>query len=211
MRKAENSTADTQNASIPLTKQIDRNRLFTRQRFFMGYLYRLFTKAPLYTHGKQLFAYIRRFRAIALTLRILTFLFTVLQTGTLVILSAALFLVILPVLVMLMSAVLLGAWIGSGRTNKKLSKKLDGKMICILFLTPQDNPFLVENAKDLASRGMAVAVVSPYWISSKGLSESKKLYFTAREEFPSVYLIRRYYFFSFRKHVAKRNQIAYLF
>jgi len=211
MRKAEDNTSDTQETFAQLSRQIDRNRLLTRQRFFMGYLYRLFTKAPLYTHGKHLLTYIRRFRAIALTLRILTFLFTVLQTGTLVILSAALFLVILPVLTVLMLAVLLGAWIGSGRTNKRLSKELDGKMICILFLTQQDNPFLMENAKDLASRGKIVVVVSPYRISPKGLNGSRKLYFTAREEFPAVYLIRRYYFFSFRKHVAKREQIAYLF
>ncbi|MBQ8345954.1 MAG: hypothetical protein IJY42_06800, partial [Clostridia bacterium] len=73
------------------------------------------------------------------------------------------------------------------------------------------NPFLMENAKDLASRGKAVVVVSPYRISPKGLNGSRKLYFTAREEFPAVYLIRRYYFFSFRKHVLDQTQTAYLY
>ena len=211
MRNAEEGSAEEHGIQQELARQLQRNRLLTCQRFFLSYAYRLFTKAPLYTHGKHLFLYIRRLRTIALILRILTLLFTVLQTGALVLLSAALFLVILPILAILMLTVLLGAWIGSGRANKRLSKELKGKKIYILFLTPQKNPFLEGNAKDLASRGDAVVVVSPYTISPKGLSGSKKLYFTAREEFPSVFLIRRYYFFSFRKHVAKKDGIAYLF
>ena len=193
-----------------LQRQALRNRKITAHRFFFGYAYDLFTHAPLYTHWQTLLTHIRRFRTVAFLLRILTILVTVLQTGALVVLATALFLVVLPLLAALMLGILLTALLESRRTNRRLQKQAKGKRVCVLFMSNEENAFLEHNAKNLCARGFFVVIVSPYWISSKGLAD-KRFYCTAREEYRNIVLIRRYYFFSFRKHVLQNSDALYLY
>ena len=193
-----------------LYSQAVRNRKMTRHRFFWGYAYDLFKHAPLYTHWQSLLTYFRRFRTIAFILRILTVIATVLQTGALVVLATAIFLVILPLLGALMLGILLTALLESRRTNRLLQKQAAGKCICVLFMSLEENGFLAGNAKSLAEQGFLVAIVSPYWIASKGIA-GKRFFCTAREEYPNIFLIRRYYFFSFRKHVLQNTDAVYLY
>ena len=52
----------------------------------------------------------------------------------------------------------------------------------------------------MAADGVAVLVVSPYPLSSRGLG-GKGGFFTARREAEGLYLVRRHYFFMLRKRV----------
>lgn len=191
-------------------KEALQNRRMLSHRFFSGYVYHLVTHAPLYSHWQRLLALLRRFRTVAFLWRILTVTVTVIETGALVILTTAIFLVILPISTALMLGVLLTARIESRRTNRQMRDRLREKSVYVLFLAATDNGFLWQNAKDLAASGKAVIVVSPFWISPKGMKKGH-FYFTLRREAPNVYLIRRYYFFSLRKHVLKDATVAYLF
>ena len=193
-----------------LYSQAVRNRKMTRHRFFWGYAYDLFKHAPLYTHWQSLLTYFRRFRTIAFILRILTVIATVLQTGALVVLATAVFLVILPLLGALMLGILLTALLESRRTNRRLRAQTDEKRVCVLFMSTEKNEFLKSNAQSLCAHGFFVVVVSPYWISPKGIA-GKHFFCTAREEYPNIFLIRRYYFFSFRKHVLQNTDAVYLY
>lgn len=182
----------------------------TSHRFFLGYVYDLFTNAPIYTHWKNLLAYVRRFRTVAFLLRLLTLLIGIVETGALVLLSTALFLVILPILVALMLGILITARIESRRTNQALRKATQGKKAYVLFLPLQDAPLLTATAQELAASGGVVFAVSPYWISSKGLSDGR-FYCTARREWENVHLVRRYYFFSLQKRVLSLTDVAYVY
>lgn len=204
-------------ASAKVTDAITRTQLdathhkaMTSHRFFFGYVYDLFTHTPVYTHWKNLLAYFRRFRTVTFLLRALTLLLNIVETGALVILTTAVFLVILPILAALMLGILITACIESKRTNQTLLLSAQGRKIYVLFLPPQPGPFFAKNVKDLAKNGTVVFVVSPYWISPKGLSGGH-FYCTARKELEGVYLIRRYYFFSLQKHVLSRATVAYLY
>ena len=193
------------------------DRKMLSHRFFFGYAWDMFTHTPIYTHWQQLLSLMRRFRTAAFILRILTVVWTVLETGTLVIVATALFLVILPLAAALMLGILLTAWIESRRTNRRLSAEFAKKRICVLFFADEPErdedghtPFLSQNAQRLAAEGFCVVVLSPYLISAKGLRHGT-FYCTARLEYENVYLIRRYYFFSLRKHVLSGKEVAYLF
>lgn len=204
------STAEAEKQIGLIQKHAAQNRAMTAHRFFFGYAYELFTHAQLYTHWQNLLAYIRRFRMIAFVLRVLTIIWSILQTGALVLLTTALFLVILPIAAALMLGILLTALIESRRTNRQLREESEGKQIYVLFMTDRDNPFLSVNTKNLADSGNTVLIVSPYWISAKGIRRGH-FYCTARKEADDVYLVRRYYFFSLKKHVLSDAKVGYVY
>lgn len=205
---SESHTKDTE--SERLTKEAVRNRRMVSHRFFFGYAYDQFTHTPLYSHWQNLLSLIRRFRTVAFLLRMLTVIVTVVETGALVLLTTALFLVILPLGAALMLGILLTALLESRRSNRLLRTQVTGKRVYVLFLHTAENAFLWQNAKSLANDGNTVIVVSPYWISSKGLQKGN-FYATFRRESKGIYLIRRYYFFSLRKHVLKDADTAFLY
>ncbi len=206
MNEATQKSSDDRVAA--LQHEALRHRKLTGHRFFLGYAYALLREAPLYRQWQSLLAYIRKFRTIAFVLRIVSILFTVIETGALVILSTLLFLVLLPIGTALMLGILLTALLESRKTNRTLGARIAKKPCSVLFLSRSDNPFLEKNALDLASRGHTVLIISPYWITPRGLHRGK-FYCTARREANGIYLVRRYYFFSLRKHVLSRTDCAY--
>ena len=204
-------------ASTPLAAKIEQglaasadHRSMTSHRFFFGYLYGLITQAPLYTQWQRLLAYIRRFRTLAFAWRTVTLLWSIVETGALVLLTTAVFLVILPILAALMLGILITARIESKRTNRQLWSASQGKPIYLLFLPLQPSPLLKATAKELAEKGATVLLLSPYWISAKGLSRGG-FYCTARKEDEGIYLVRRYYFFSLQKHVLSKANVSYVY
>ena len=182
----------------------------TAHRHFAAYLYHLFTHAPLYLHWKRLLSYVRKFRMITFTLRVITIILTILETGALVILTTAVFLVLLPIVAALMLGILVTARIDSRRANQAMRKALEGKRVYLFFLPRGEASFLCAWARELAREGNAVVLISPYWISPAGIS-GRKFYFTVRKEETDLYLIRRYYFFSFRKQVLKKERVVMVF
>lgn len=194
-----------------VTQEAAQNRKLTAHRFFFGYAYDLIIHTSLYRQWQRLLRTVRRFRAVAVTLRILTFLLTVVETGALVILSTAVFLVILPLALALTLGLLLTALLESKQTNRYLSKVLAGKHVYVLFWSEDSSSFFWQNARSLAQdEQCAVIAVSPYWISAKGLRKSP-FYCTARQESHNLYLIRRYYFFRLRKRVLSGLRVAYVY
>ncbi len=195
-----------------IKKESARNQKLVSHRFFFGFAYDALTHTPLYTHWQAFLSLLRRFRAVAFFLRVLTVIFAIIETGTLVLLTTAVFLVILPLAVALMLGILITALLESRRTNRQMTRWLEGKEIFVLFLSQRENPFLEQNANLLSkTENAAVIVVSPYLLSPRGLLHKESFYCTARRENENVYLIRRYYYFSFRKHVLRGKAVAYLY
>jgi hypothetical protein len=190
------------------------HREMLSHRFFFGYLYDRIIHTSLYLHWKQLLSWLRRFRTVAFVLRTITIIFAILETGALVVLSTAVFLVILPLSVAFMLGILITAAIESLRSNRVMQKALQKRHVCVLFMPHESGDFFAAHAKALATEGYAVLIVSPYLILSKGLSDTPRnrgFYCTLRRECENVYLIRRYYLFSLRRHVLKGCNVAYVY
>lgn len=194
-----------------IKKESAKNRKLVSHRFFFGFLYDDLTHTPLYTQWQAFLSLLRRFRTVAWVLRILTVIFTILETGALVLLTTAVFLVILPLATALMLGILLTALLESRRTNRQMREQLAGKQIYILFLSQRENPFLEQNARLLSRQDhTAVIIVSPYLVSPKGLRD-RGFYCTARREGKDLYLVRRYYYFSLWKHVLRNKRVSVLY
>lgn len=187
------------------------NRRLRTHRFFLGYAYDLFRNARIYTLWRSFLTYFRRLRMVAWTIKILSVILTVLETGALIILSTAIFLVLLPILTAFMLGVLLTALIESRKSNRIMKKALDGRQVYVLFLSKSRNPFLKQNARAFAAlENSAVVVVSPYWISGRGLTKNR-FFCTVRQEGADIYLVRRYYFFMLKKHVLSDAKTGYVY
>ena len=186
------------------------DRKMVMHHTLLGYLYEIVTQTSLYAKWQAFFGVLRRVRAISLTIKLLTVLFSILETGALVILSTVLFLIILPIGSLLMLGILITALLESKRINQRLAAELAGKRIYVLFLRDGDaNRFQTQNARELATHG-TVLLISPYWISAKGLYPHG-FYCTVRREAPNILLVRKYYFFSLRRHVLKGLDTVYLY
>lgn len=190
------------------------NRRMAEHRFFFAYLLEVWKKTPLWVNWKRGLTLFRRIRIVTILWRVLTLLFTLLQTGTLVILSTVILLVLLPLTVVLMLGILITAAVESRRSNRYLLHTLADRNVCVLFAPDTNPPFFAAHAKKLTEEGFAVIVVSPYLLSSRGIdgiSKKRGFYSTLRCDAPSIYLVRRYYFFSLRRHVLCHLRAAYLY
>lgn len=188
------------------------NREMTHHRFFFGYLYARFRSTSLWVQWQRWLSYFRRFRTVTLVWRVLVFVFSVLQTGALVLLSTLLFVFILPLSTVLMLGILITAAIESKRSNRFLQERLAGRRVCILFLPSQESDFFEQHARKLTEEGFCVLVISPYLLSSRGIGGRRRgFYSTLRREAPDLYLVRKYYFFSLQKHVLRALDVAFLY
>lgn len=198
-------------ASRPQSERAYRNRKMATGTGFFKYAWESLRAAAFYEQWLRFLSYLRRLRLVTLILRLGAILLTVLQTGALVLLATALFLIAIPILISLTLGILLTALLESRKTNRILSRLLCNKRVYILFATDSPSPFFVANARHLASLGdAAVLIVSPFLLSSKGILR-RGFYGTARREAENIYTLRRYYFFSLQKKVLCHLQTAYLY
>ena len=197
-----------------VTRQLDavfKNQRLATQTNFWKYAYRLTVENSIFGYFKKITDWLRRFRLVAFLIKGIGILLAVLQTGTALLLSTLLLLVALPLLTALLLGILLTALLESGKSNRRLLEVTKEHRVYVLFPTDDCNDFLRANALSLAKKeNTTVIIVSPYWIHARGIRDGP-FYFTRRREAENVYLIRRYYFFSLRRHVLDQRETAYLF
>ncbi len=183
------------------------DRSMQEHRSFFAYAYAQIRHAELYLLLEKWLSRFRRLRLVAYLIKTVSVLWVILQTGTMVLLFTALFLVILPILAALLLGILVTAWVESHRTTQRILAAIGDRPVCILFLREESGPFFERNARELSSRGMTVLIVSPFWLSRKGLSKGH-FYCTARREEDGILLLRRYYFFSLKRRLSAHRAVT---
>ena len=146
----------------------------------------------------KLMTYLRRLRIIQIVAAVLTAIGTV---AVVAVVSAAL----LPFIITGTLVLAIGASLRSRQMNRILRRELDGKHLRVFFpprgASWEPDSFFMRQARAMAAEeGVAVVIVSPYSLSRRG-ADKKAFYFTARKDGEHLYVVRRYYFFTFRKKV----------
>ncbi|HBF15439.1 MAG TPA: hypothetical protein DDW30_07135 [Clostridiales bacterium] len=152
----------------------------------------------------EILSFLRRFRMLRIVLQVIGWFITVLQAGTLIVLTTIVFFVLLPLLAVLLVIVPLIALLDRRKSKRRLSEALSASREVMFFFT--DGPVTAQSAIDLARDGRrTVLLVSPHWISGRATDGSPaRLYVNLRRESEHVFLIRRYFYFSARKMVGDR-------
>lgn len=206
-----NHNKDITSIAEERTHELLQSRTLLRHRFFLTYVFDILRHARVYLLWKELLSYFRKFRLVAILIRVFTFLITILETGALVVFSTLLFLVLLPLLGAWMLGILLTALIEARKSNRVMQERLQEKKVYLLSLSKEENPFFSQNARALArDEKSAVLVLSPYWISGKGI-DGNRFYCTVREDGENVYLVRKYYFFTLKKRVLADKELICVF
>lgn len=177
-----------------------------RHKGYIGYLAALIRGNSFYRLWEKYVGYFRRLGLVSVTLRILTYLLFLVQTGTVFFIVVLLFLFALPILAAIAIGTYLVALLLMRHDNYKMQKICSCDNVYIFFPSRSQEfsrgNFWRENILSFSQREKAnVLVVSPYFLSGKGLWENNPFYFNFRRETDRVYLIRKHYFFSLRHHV----------
>lgn len=190
-------------------KRVLRLRQMSKCRSCIQDIREALLQARPYRLWLSVWTYIRRLRAISLLLRLIGWILTALQAGTLVLLTAAVLFAVLPVLAALAAGILLAALLDTRQSLRRIQKRLDSRYVYVFF--GSGGQFGEGNIRELSKmQNTAVLVVSPFWISSKGLGKSR-FYLNLRQESEHLYLIRRYFYFSLRKRVLKPTSTALVY
>ena len=186
-----------------LARQSEETRRLSR-RSYVGYLIACLRATSAWELWQNLLTFARRWRLLATILRILTIAVTWLETSAIFLLSATVLGVLgLPLLVGAVIMLLIGIF-QHRLCNKALAKALAGRRLYVLIADRaalDTDSYFRGMVRDLAGCADSTAiVVSPYFWKSTGIFRGSP-YVTLRRETPNIYLIRRHYFFSLRRHV----------
>ena len=152
--------------------------------------------------------YFHRFRFISTLIRITPWVLLAISTNTWLYLVFAALAISIPLLLLALLSLLGSALVRHRRVNRIMWDKLAGRTVYVLF--PERNAefltgkFWQANARDLATgQNAAVILVSPFFLSPVGLSR-RDFFLNVRDEAPNIFIVRRHYFFSLKKHVLTR-------
>ena len=151
---------------------------------------------------------LRRITAFWHRLRLFRWIITLLTLVVAAALTSAVLLTLIPPLILSSDVTLLTVLFRARTVNRRMLKALEGKRIRVIIphdsMAHEDDSFMERCAMEMSSReDVAVVVVSPYVLSVKGLG-GRGLYFTVREEAPRLFLLRKGYYFIFKKSVLRR-------
>lgn len=157
----------------------------------------------------EILTYLRRFRMLRILVQTISWLVTLLQAGTLIVLTTAVFFVLLPLLGGLAVFAPLAALVDRRRSEKRLSRSLADSREAVFFFS--HGRVAAQTARELAAGGRTVFFVSRYWLSGRALDGQSERYFVnLRQESDRVFLIRRYFYFRVRK-LAKERKLSLAF
>lgn len=177
-------------------------------RGYPAYLLACLRATSVWSFWQRLLTAARRYRVLTAVLRGTAMVVAWLETSAFVLIYATVFLLTVPVLLVSSFVLLIVGLFQHRRCNAMLAERLAGRRVLVCFadrdaLIDADSYFC-GMVRDFAARpDTAVIVVSPYFRSGRGMG-TRKVYITlCREEAVEgeIYLIRRHYYFSLRRHV----------
>jgi hypothetical protein len=199
-----------------------KRELFERKNF-ASYLFGTFKNRTFFLYYQKFVNFVRKYALVTTTLKILLFLWTVLQSSALFVLFTGSVAISAPFTIIFSYITILLTFFGRKNLNRRIKHVLDDKKVTVLF-PPKGRPFepdsyfrhLVNTLS--SSPDMAVVIVSPYYFSSKGMSNlnPKRYYIAARTESEgerNIIMIRKHYFLTFKKHVLSDigKNLTYIF
>jgi hypothetical protein len=200
-----------------MRQSVAKKDLFER-RTFASYLWGTFKNRTFFLYYLKFVDVLRKYAIVTTTLKVLLVIWTLLQSSALFVLFTGSVALSAPITILLSYIALIIAFFGREKLNKRTRRALKGKKVTVFFpskgrpfdRTSYFREFVNSLAKD---PGAAVVIVSPYYFGSRGVSALKRYYLAARFERENVILIRKHYFFTFKKNVLSdmTDSLTYIF
>lgn len=183
---------------------------YSDSNHYIGFLFRSLKASNIYSRFKTLVKIFSRFRIISFLVKLFTAAVVFLETGAHVILVSTLTLITLPITTALGLITFIVAFLCSNKANKKLAHLSDKKNVYIFF--PQSIKQFKEESffsgwvsETANNKNNLVVIVSPAFWKATGYFKGR-YYLHYRKETQNIIMIRKYYFFSFRRNVLSTSK-----
>ena len=181
--------------------------------FFVG----LIRSSKVFQLWERWIKYFRRFRLVTTALRLLPWILLLISTHTILYAAVVASALLAPIVAIAVLSLLAEAPLRYREANPRMACKIEGKTVYVIFPERsrefESGAFWRANLLDLSTKESSiVVVVSPYLFSSRGVFETRR-YLHLREERDNLFLVRRHYYFSLRKHVLtkKANRLILIY
>lgn len=170
---------------------------------YLSYLWQSAKRHTLYRGVERLTKYFSRFRLISHLLKLVGIIAIAVETSAVIFIISVFAAIILPPTALIFPGIFLCSAFSFKRDTERLVSELGDSKIIVWFIPRQyrygSDSFFYRNALELSSRGYTVIAVTPFILSAKGLTDSKKYFLNLRRESNGVFIIRHQYFFHIRK------------
>ena len=193
------------NRRLALEGGARRAELFSRKSF-ASFLIGSFKLRYLFSFYQRLVYIVRKYTFITTTLKILTFIFGVLQSGAIIVLFTGTMAITVPLTLIFSYAAAVLTFIFRKRLTAKSRAMLSGKSVTVFF-PPRSRAFEEDSyfrgmVRDAARNEDSLSVVvSPYAFSPAGISKKKSFFLAVRRESERIIIMRSHYFFTFKKKI----------
>lgn len=128
-----------------------------------------------------------------------------LQAGAFFIIYAAVFVLLIPITLATSLVTLIVTLALRDRNRRTLIKQID-KNVVFLIPSSKDAFDRIEIEQALAKHeGETVLLVTPFFFNKTGIGDDKRMFVCYRRERENVYIMRRYFFFYFRKRIRREQ------
>ena len=210
---------------LMLYEASSRRRLFTRSTSYAAYLIGSLKTNSLFIYYKRVVYAIRKYAFFTTTLKILAFVFALVQSSALFVIVTGSLAVTVPFTVLFSYIAILISFFFKKKQTKNIRSMLCGNennskpKNAVVFFPPKGRAFestsyFKQTVSYFGNKKDTVAIiVSPYYFSSKGYSNKKNYYSSLRYECKNVIIIRKHYYFTLYKNVLKNisDRTIYIF
>lgn len=181
-----------------------RKELFEKKNYTL-FLFGTLRSKSFFTYYQRLIYLVRKYTFVTTSLKVLTFIWTVLQSSALFLIIAGAMAVIAPVTAIFSYIAIVASLFARRKLNSKMRRLIDGKNITLLF--PNERAFsrrsyfrkMLSEISD--SENAFVIIVSPYYFSAKGFGDSSRYFLAMRRESANAVIVRNHYFFTLKKKI----------
>ncbi len=197
------------NRRLILESAVSRAELFSKKSF-ASFLLGSFKLKTLFSFYQRLVYIVRKYTFITTTLKILTFLLGVLQSGALIVLFTGTMAIALPLTLIFSYTAIVLSFIFRRRLTSKARAMLKGKRVTVFF-PPRSRAFSASSyfrgmVSDAARDEESLSVVvSPYALLPIGISDKKSFFLAVRTEKERIIIMRSHYFFTFKKKILSKH------
>jgi len=182
---------------------------YASSNHYLGFLFRSLRASNIYNRTASLVKILSRFRVVSFLVRLITAAVVFLETGAHVLLLSTIGLITLPITTVFGVITFTVAFLMSSRANRHLASLPYKKNVYVFF--PQnvkqfkgDNFFKGWISEIASNKKNLVIIVSPAFWKRSGYVKGK-YYLHYRKDAENIFMIRNYYFFSFRRNVLNRS------
>lgn len=179
-----------------------------QKKSFAAFLVGSLRAKNLFYLYKRLVYIVRKYTFITTTLRILSFILGLIQSGALIVLFTGSLAVSLPITLVFSYSALVFTLIFGKRITKNAREMTHGKNI-VLFFPPrralEKEGFFMGMVADVARNGSLAVIISPYSFLTRGLFGKKSFYLAMRQESERIIIMRPHYFFTFKRRILSHH------